>query len=76
MVDDIKDGETVCEHGNRPFDCLDCPYRFKEKPATKSSTNVVLVGGNIACPGCGCRRPPLRKAGCKCNCHKDGNWNE
>ena len=21
---DIKDGETVCEHGNRPFECKPC----------------------------------------------------
>jgi len=23
-ANDIKDGETICEHGNRPFDCLLC----------------------------------------------------
>ena len=22
--DDIKDGETICEHGNRPFECHSC----------------------------------------------------
>ena len=25
-LDDIKDGETVCQHGNRPFECGDCGH--------------------------------------------------
>ena len=55
----------------------DAPYVFKEKPAAKSSTSILVHGPggsalNVACPTCGCRRPP--KPGCQCRCHQ--TWNE
>lgn len=60
----------------------DEPYPFPNKPAGKSSTNVLCKRGEaVACPGCGCRtksdgtvvRPFANKRPkCECRCHPGG----
>ena len=57
---------------------MDEPYRFKEKPAAKSSSSVlVATPGVIACPTCGCLMTGevgdlgvKIKKGCECRCHQ------
>jgi hypothetical protein len=52
----------------------DSGYKFEDKPAAKSGTSVLVAqGDNISCPQCGCRKAVLRKADCRCSCHR--NWN-
>jgi hypothetical protein len=46
-------------------------YKFVERPAQKSSTNVLInTPGKIACQLCGCRDHV--RYGCQCNCHLRG----
>jgi hypothetical protein len=57
----------------------DEPYVFKERPAAKSSTSVIMshADGGVACQLCGCRPTALvknhatEKKGCTCRCHKE-----
>lgn len=50
-------------------------YQFPDRPAAKSSTNVLT--GATACQVCGCRKVHSsmkaggERPGCQCRCHKE-----
>ena len=61
-------GFDIVADGTQP---LADAYEFKEKPAAKSSTNVLNAS---VCQSCGCKldgKVESMKPGCKCKCHTE-----